>query len=292
MSFLIQQIFWAAVLPAAIAAGLLFFFWRAWGREGVPSDGGTPLALAVGYLFAHWRIIGLPRSFPPVDSSDWLFVTGVLLAIWGGVEHFLSQKPLVRHLGRLVLVAVVSWLVLRPLVGNVWQGVSALLWIASLAAGWWLWWSVQARFADEQPGFLSPLILSMVAGGGGFILLWSNSSSLSQMSGAVAAVAGVLVPLTLWRLKGVAGAGGLAFPAGMLGLIWVEAIAFVPVPIWRIVAMAVASLSPFLALAPPLRRRSVWVVAAWCVVVTAAVLVAVMVPTYRAYVASAGAYGY
>jgi len=132
----------------------------------------------------------------------------------------------------------------------------------------------------------------MVAGGGGFILLWSNSSSLSQMSGAVAAVAGALVPLILWRLKGVTGAGGVAFLAGVLGLIWLEAIAFVPVPVWRIAAMALASLIPLLALAPPLRRRSVWIAVGLCVLVTAAVLVAVMIPTYRAYVASAGAYGY
>jgi hypothetical protein len=292
MSFLMQQILWGAVLPAAIAAMLLVFLWRAWQRQGVPSHVGTPFALALGYLFAHWRVLGLPRTFPPVDSSDWLFVGAVVFAVWGFMEHRIGYAGLWRHLGRLILVAAVSWLVLRPLVGNVWQGASALLWIASLAAGWWVWWSVQAHLADKQPGFLSPLILSMVAGGGGFVLLWSNSSSLSQMSGAVAAVAGVLVPLTLWRLNGVAGAGGVALLAGMLGLIWVEAIAFVPVPIWRIGAMALASLSPFLALAPPLKRRSVWIVAALCVVVTAAVLVAVMVPTYRAYVASAGAYGY
>jgi hypothetical protein len=292
MSFLAQQIFWGAVLPAVITAALLVLLWRAWRREGVPSHGGTPIALALGYLFAHWRVIGVPMGFPPVDSNDWLFVTAALLAIWGIIEHFLASKPAQRDVGRLMLAATMSYFALRPLMGNVWQGASGALWIASLAAGWWFWWSLQARLADEQPGFLLPLILSMVAGGGGFILLWSNSSSLSQMSGAVAAVAGVLVPLSLWRRNGVVGAGGVAFLAGMLGFIWIEAIGFVPVPVWRVAAMALASLSPLLMLTPPLRHRSVWIAAALCVVVTAAVLIAVMVPTYRAYMASAGAYGY
>jgi len=292
MTFFAQQLWWGAVLPAVIAFIVLVVSWRAWRREGVSTHWGTPLALALGYLFAHWRIVGVPLSFPPVDLNDWLFVTAMVATIWGIVEHLIAGQTLLRGAGRAVLAAVISWLILRPLMGNVWQGVSAYIWWISLAVGWWLWWSLQVRLAATVPGVLVPLVLSMVAGGGGFVLLWSNSSSLSQLSGAVAAVVGATIPLLLWRVGGSIGSGGVAFVAGVLGLIWLNAIAFVPVPIWRIAALVIASLTPLLALLPGFQRKPAWVAVAWCVVMTAIVLVVVMVPTYRAYIASAGAYGY
>lgn len=292
MTFFAQQLLWGAVLPAAITLAVLVMSWRAWRREGVSAHWGTPLALAAGYLFAHWRIVGLPLRFPPVDSNEWLFVVAVIVAVWGVVEHFAANRPLLRDAGRAVLVSVISWLVVCPLMGSVWQGTSAYIWWLALALGWWLWWSLQARLAANVPGLPVPLVLSMVAGGGGFVLLWSNSSSLSQLSGAVAATAGSLVLLVLWRTGGSIGSGGVAFVAGTLGLIWVNAIAFVPVPVWRIAALATASLTPLFALLPVLKPKPVWVVVTACVAVTAIVLAVVMVPTYRAYIASAGTYGY
>lgn len=292
MTFFAQQLVWGALLPAVITLVILAVSWRAWRREGVSAHWGTPLALAAGYLFAHWRIVGLPLSFPPVDSNEWLFVVAIVVAVWSVIEHFAANHSPPRDTGRAVLVSVISWLVLRPLMGNVWQGALAYIWWLALTLGWWLWWSLQARLAANVPGLPVPLVLSMAAGGGGFVLLWSNSSSLSQLSGAVAAVTSATVPLVLWRTAGSIGSGGIAFVSGMLGLIWVNAIAFVPVPVWRIATLAIASLTPYLALLPALKQKPVWMVVAACVVVTAIVLTVVMVPTYRAYVTSAGAYGY
>lgn len=273
---------------------VLVVSWRAWRREGVPTHWATPLALAVGYLFAQWRIVGLPLTFPPVDSNEWLFVVAMVAAVWGVVEHFAMKRVLLLSVIRALLIVVLSWFVLRPLMGNVWQGASAYVWWLSLAAGWWLWWNLQARLAANMPGIPVPLVLSMVAGGGGLVLLWSNSSSLSQLSGAIAAVTGVLVPLVFWRREGNMGTGGIAFVAGVLGLIWVNAIAFVPVPIWRIAVLAGASLTPLFApaLLPGLRRKPVWATVAVCALLTAVLLAGVMLPTYRAYVASATTYGY
>lgn len=292
MQFLAQQLFWGAVLPATITFLLLAISWQAWRREGALVHWATPLALAAGYLFAHWRILGLPLRWPPVDSNEWLFVVAVAAGLWGVAEQALSRQPLWRDAGRALLVLVISWLVLRPLMGNVWQGNAASVWWLSLAAGWWLWWSLQQRLAERAPGLPVPLVLSMVAGGGGFVLLWSNSSSLSQLSGAVAAVTGALVPLVWWRRGGSLGAGGVAWTAGVLGLLWVNAVAFVPVPLWRIIALMLASITPALALLPVWRQRPVWGALFACAAVTALILAVVMLPTYRAYVASAAAYGY
>ncbi|MCS6830133.1 MAG: hypothetical protein RMM08_02335 [Armatimonadota bacterium] len=292
MDFLAQQLLWGAVLPASITLTVLVASWRAWRRDGVSTHWGTPLALSLGYLFAHWRIVGLPLRFPPVDSNEWLFAVAIALGFWGVIEHFACRQSLLGEAGRAVLAVTISWLVLRPLMGTLWQGMSAYIWWLLLALGWWLWWSLQARIASSIPGLPAPLVLSMVAGGGGFVLLWSNSSSLSQLSGAVAAVAGATVPLVLWRREGNIGAGGVAFIAGLLGFIWVNAIAFVPVPVWRIAMLAVASLTPCVALLPALKQKPGWNIVVMCAIATAILLSAVMVPTYRAYVASAGAYGY
>lgn len=291
MGFLAQQILWGALLPAVIAlAGLIGINWRLWREGGVFLHWGTPVALIAGYLFAHWRIVGLPLTFPPTDPNEWLFVTAVIAAIWGVIEHFAAKRPLLSDVGRLVLVGAITWLVLRPLMGNLWQGSTGYLWWGGLALGWWLWWSVQVRLADRLPGLLVPLVLSMVAGGGGFVLLWSNSSSLSQLSGAVAAVTGVLVPVLLWRRGIAGGAGSVASVAGVLGLIWLNAITFVPVPVGRIIVLALASLTPVLALVPALKRKPYWVSVVVCVLITAGILTAIMVPTYRAYIASGQMY--
>lgn len=294
MTFLAQQLLWGAVLPAMITLLVLAVSWRAWRRDGVSSHWATPLALAAGYLFAHWRIVGLPLTFPPVDSNEWLFVVALVVALWGVIEHFAMKRVLLLSAARALLIAVITWFVLRPLMGSVWQGTSAYIWWLSLALGWWLWWSVQTRLAANVPGVPVTLVLSMVAGGGGLVLLWSNSSSLSQLSGAIAAVTGVLVPLVFWRREGNMGAGGIAFVAGVLGLIWVNAIAFVPVPIWRIAVLAGASLTPLFApaLLPGLRRKPVWATVAVCALLTALLLAVVMWLTYRVYVASATTYGY
>ncbi|MEJ5251619.1 MAG: hypothetical protein HPY54_11705 [Chthonomonadetes bacterium] len=293
MNFLAQQILWGAVLPALIALAVLVVFnWRLGRGAGVSLHWGTPVALTAGYLFAHWRIVGLPLSFPPLDSNEWLFVMGVVVTLWAIVEHFTARWERARAAARLVLAGAVAWLVLKPLIGSVWQGSAWYFWWGGLTLGWWLWWSLQAGLADRLPGPVVPLVLSMVAGGGGLILLWSNSSSLSQLGGAVAAVVGALVPLMLWRRDVLVGASAIAPAVGLLGLVWINAIAFVPVPAWRIAVLAIASLTPLLALLPAFKRRSLWLSVAVSAVVTAIVLGALMLPTYRAYVASAQTYGY
>lgn len=293
MNFLAQQILWGAVLPGLIALALLIAFnWRLGRGAGVSLHWGTPVALSAGYLFAHWRIVGLPLSFPPVDSNEWLFVTGFVVMVWAIVEHFTARWGSVRMAGRLVLSGAIAWLVLQPLMGSVWQGSAWYLWWGGLTLGWWLWWSLQAGLADRLPGPLVPLVFSMVAGGGGFVLLWSNSSSLSQLGGSVAAVVGALVPPLLWRRDVLVGTPAIAPAAGVLGLVWINAIAFVPVPVWRIAVLAIASLTPLLALLPALKKKSPWLSLVVCAVITAILLTAVMLPTYRAYVASAQTYGY
>lgn len=293
MGFLAQQILWGALLPALIALVVLVAFnRRLWRGTGVSLHWGTPIALTAGYLFAHWRIVGFPLAFPPADSTEWLFVTGGIAAIWGIIEYRAAKRMLLSDLGRLGLVGAVSWLVLKPLIGNLWQGSTGYFWWVGLTLGWWLWWSLQARLADRLPGLLVPLMLSMVAGGGGFVLLWSNSSSLSQLSGAVAAVAGIMVPVQIWRRDVRMEAGGIAPIAGTLGLIWLNAVAFVPVPVVRILMLLVASLTPLLALLPSLKQKSPWFSAILCAVITAGLLASVMLPTYRAYLASAQTDGY
>ncbi|MGQ9738325.1 MAG: hypothetical protein ACUVRT_10530 [Armatimonadota bacterium] len=52
----------------------------------------------------------------------------------------------------------------------------------------------------------------------------------------------------------------------------------------------VESLTPVLALTPALRRKPYWVSVFVCALITAGVLTAIMVPTYRAYVASGRMY--
>lgn len=293
MAFLAQQILWGALLPALLTLVVLMAVnWRTWRVGGVSLHWGTPVALAAGYLFAHWRIVGLPLAFPPNDSTEWLFVVAVAAALWGIVEQFAGGRFLLRGAGRLVFTSAIAWLVLHPLMANLWQESVGYLWWGGLTLGWWLWWSFQARLGERVPGLLVPLVLSAVAGGGGFVLLWSNSSSLSQLSGAVSAVAGTLVPVLLWRRDMAVGAGSVAFVAGVLGLIWLNAIAFVPVPVGRIVGLVIASWTPVLALLPALKRRGWWVPVAVCFLVTALILIGIMLPTYRAYVASAQTYGY
>lgn len=293
MEFIAQQLFWGAVLPAVITVVLLALGWSAWQREGGALQWFTPLALAVGYLFAHWRIVGLPLVFPPVDSNEWLFVAGATMGAWGVIEQLASSRSrLVQVAGRAVVIGVVSWLILRPSGGNVWQGASAYVWWLVLALLWWLWWSLQARWAEQTPALILPLVLSIVAGAGGFVLLWSNSSSLSQLSGAIAAVAGAAVPLILWKRRASLGDGGVAFLAGMLGLLWINAIAFAGMPWWRAAIMALASLSPLLALLPALKHKPIWVTAATCALITAVLLGSLMLPTYRAYLAAGASYGY
>ncbi len=293
MNFLAQQILWGAVLPGLVALALLIAFnWRLGRGAGVSLHWGTPVALSAGYLFAHWRIVGLPLSFPPVDSNEWLFVTGFVVMVWAIVEHFTARWGSVRMAGRLVLSGAIAWLVLKPLMGSVWQGSAWYLWWGGLTLCWWLWWSLQAGLTERIPGPLVPLVLSMVAGGGGLVLLWSNSSSLSQLGGAVAAVVGALVPPLLWRRDVLVGTPAIAPAAGVLGLVWINGIAFVPVPVWRIAFLAIASLTPLLALLPAFKKKSPWLSLVVCAVITAILLTAVMLPTYRAYVASAQTYGY
>lgn len=292
MSFLAQQLLWGAVLPATITFGMLVVGWRAWKREGVPMHWSTPLALVFGYLFAHWRIVGVPTTFPPSDSTQWLFATAVISMVWALVENFSRLSTAARMVGRAVLVATILWLALKPLMDTVWKGSTGTWWWTGLALSWWIWWNLQAYLTDKVSGLTTALVLSMVAGIGGFVLLWSNTSSLSQLSGAVAAITGAVVPLALWRRNARLDRGGMAVVAGVLGLLWVNAIAFVPVPAGRIVVMALASLSPLIALVPALRNKHPWTVTAICAAITVGILIALTVPIYLAYTADQTSLGY
>src|SRR5437764_719362 len=115
-----MSVLWALLpglaLPACLSALILAVSGRL-GRPGPEAPGagwGLPLAIGLGYAAGQVAVLGRP-AWPPPESTHWLLVIALAAMVEGLLERVVWPGWFAWILLRVPLLALVVWLILRPL---------------------------------------------------------------------------------------------------------------------------------------------------------------------------------
>jgi len=132
-------------------------------------------------------------------------------------------------------------LLTRSLVQYQWSAAARIGWLAGLAVGGLLFWTVLDLLAKRSTGAAWPLALGVVAVGSSVVLLYAGSLKLAQLAGALAACLGVATLIGWWRPLLSLARGAVPVVAVLLSGLWLAGYFY---------AEALASSVGLLALAP------------------------------------------
>jgi hypothetical protein len=257
------------ILPAA-ACGAAFWVVRRVGGES-KAGAAAAIALGAGYLTGHARALG-PPSFPPTDTTQWLFYVVVLSIAIGA---FLGFVPRWRLALAAIPIPVLLGTTLRPMWTYHWGVGEAVVWGAGLMAALLLVWLTQDRLASVSDGPQQALVFLWTALAASAVLALSATALLAMLAAAGAACLGVLalfslfsrVPAAGWQLVAVVVVGGLL----LNGLFYAQLSG------WNALFLALAPSAAWLS-------RARWVLPRRPVVRIAAALLAVVLVTAPALV--------
>lgn len=165
----------SALLPFGAALAVLLAM-----RKVAGSDGASALAVAAGALATYFAI----HSWSPMPQQalDWLpWIT--LLAVAGAMAVRRAGHAAARGAVRLVIGGGAAALTLAPVMAS-FEPARLLVLLAVTAVALSAVWTMFA--ADTGGARVSPLILTIVAGGAGLALMIDASQSLGQLNGALA----------------------------------------------------------------------------------------------------------
>jgi hypothetical protein len=193
---------WAITVPALIAGVILLLGVAPWrsaddasteeSGQAAPGRWAAGVAIAMGYVVGQWGLVG----WQPLggDITQWLIYLALAAGAVGALEALVPLPRLARWPIRFGLGFASAYLLLRPLVAN---GSVESIWIAVLAAGIVLVWTVIDLLAAEERGPALALFLALLVGGVAATVLFSGNATTAMLSGALIATLGAVLVLTL-----------------------------------------------------------------------------------------------
>ncbi len=202
------EIFWGGVLPAVVAAAVLFVVWRLTGKAA----SAWRTALVAGYLAGHWALstsnIGivatLVKSYQPTEAHDWIPLLIALAMVPDAIACLGKRGPALAWLLRAALCLFAPWRFFQgsaylPLVALPDFGFETLEWSTTEAATQigaigamllFAWFAL--RVAKEPDGLRTRSALAVVVALGAAITVALSGSLLyGQLLGVLtAALAG------------------------------------------------------------------------------------------------------
>ncbi len=157
---------------------------------------------AMGYAVGHVGLLGVPAGIP-AEPTQWLLplaLGAVLPAIW---ERLLGKKFAVVILLRLAVSALVSWLLLRPLLAYTFTRGKGIAWVLGSAAVLTLVWSSLAFVESRLPASAFAGFLAFLAMASSGVIMLSRSASVAMLAGVLTSVLGVLAVLSFPGGRGV-----------------------------------------------------------------------------------------
>lgn len=275
LSFHFPLILQSALIPFVVALVLL-----AVSRAGRFTSVGAALAISAGFIGAYFAILHAQWSFFPKAALDWLpwiAAAGVAAAVAAERIETGGLRLGARFAASLALGALVVW----PALAGIGMQ-KALLTAAVTAAVACAVWSMLANAVASRP--TPPLLLALVAGGGGIALMLDASLAIGQLSGALASalMACVLVNVPRMRVAFTPAAVGVAVL--VLGALLADAYVYAAFPLGYIALLIGGLLAdPLVAVVNRLRGQSggvgSWVAATVLTAVPVAVVVALAAKT-------------
>jgi len=253
------------VLPPLVCAAILTLAWRPWrrGERAIDARWANAIAIGVAYAIGYARLVG-DLAVPPANPDTWiLYLMPVVMAV-GIVFCLIGRAPILRLGCVIVICAVLSFLLVRPLIGQPMSRQAAILWTAGGAILMSLWWLIFNTLATRGPRMLAPMAGLVVAAGAAAVL---GDGGLALRGGFPLTVLALVLAATCAvafftpRFK-LAGGGTLAVTFVIVGTILYAYHYIYPEPGPRMVsALDILLTAPLLALVillPGLRNRGDW----------------------------------
>ncbi|HYD59572.1 MAG TPA: hypothetical protein VEC35_04420 [Noviherbaspirillum sp.] len=266
-SFIIPLILQSALIPFAVALGLLFALRRLPLLALVPA-----IALAGGFIAAYFAAFHTQWSAVPHTATDWLPYIA-LFGVIGALASENAPQAATRLLSRLVISLVAVTLVVWPALASL--GTTKAVALAGAAAVLiTMAWTLLAASGESRPT-PAPL-LAIVAGGAGMVLMMDSSAALGQSSGALAAALAACTLFNLPRARAAFSATATGTAVLLLGVLLTNAYLYASFsPVYLALLIGALLADPVVAGVDHLRRREGGA-GSW---ITAAVLTAVPVLT-------------
>jgi hypothetical protein len=253
------------VVPPVVCAAILTLAWRPWrrGERAVDARWANAIALGIAYAIGYARLVG-DLAFPPADPDTWILCLMPIAMAAGILFCMIGRAPILRLACVTVICAVLSFLLIRPLIGQPLSRQGATLWTAGGAILMTLWWLIFNSLAMRAPRLLAPLVGLIVAAGAAAILgdggmALRGGFPLMVLTLGLAATS--VVAAVAQRFK-LAGGGTLAVTLVFVGTILYAYHYVYPEPGPRMVsALDILITAPLLALVillPRLRNWSDW----------------------------------
>lgn len=156
----------------------------------------TWIAPAVGFVAGSFLVRGWP-PFPARDAVGWVFWTVLLVAVIGAVAPKTPRWS--RWIGPAFALSGLLYLMLRPLIGRVWEGSAVFVWLGGIGLVWLAAWVAMAQSHRAAQGWrpLALLLLSTI--GLSILLIVGGTASYAQYA---LAIAGVIAGAGLGSLPG------------------------------------------------------------------------------------------
>lgn len=243
-----------ALLPAVICA-LALAALRAWRPDSDASlHWGAPLAVTAGFVAAQTMIDGAPR-IPPIEASGWFSIFAVTLALFVLVLRSRVPAKLWAVASFVVAMAIVV-VIVHPLIGESWPLPVAIAWIAGMTAvAGSVAWLVDRR-APAGPG--APAVLLVAATGIAAGLTLCGSARYGQLAGAIASAMGPLLLLGFVRRDARVVEGAAWVASLILAMLVIAGVAYVDVPVFVGLLVAIAPLAVLAGELPMLASGSFW----------------------------------
>lgn len=207
---MIGVVVWALVLPAVVAGLAWFISWRLWNGHGAAPQKhwGGPVALAGGYIAAYLVIVSWP-PFPPISASHRMFYLAAFACFIALGESWWARHAYTRWPVRICTTALFAGYLLHPLLEHTWGPVEGFLWLGALTVATAVTWGFLETLAEKRSGMSLPIALWLTCAMAGAAFALSGSAFLGQLAGALAAVFGAAVVVSLW-------AGGFSLKSGSI----------------------------------------------------------------------------
>jgi hypothetical protein len=188
------------IIPALLALAAMCLAWRPWRRFPQPkAHWGGAVAVALAVLAAYRPVFGAWPSFPPSTANHWLFYV-VLLALLVGLLDALIRPPRwIATIGIFIaamaaLAAMLKFALFGEEHGPA-QSIGLLLLFGLIGAAWWITFELTA----DDGGVVAPLLMWITVSTVAVVFMLTDSFVWGKLAMALAAAAGALLVMILWR---------------------------------------------------------------------------------------------
>lgn len=216
------------------------------------------LGFGLAYALVLWAFVGLPATtkLASISASHWQLVIAVLALVLVSAEALsmrATRQPVIRWLGRLLLVAGVLWFQLASARKNQWEpGAIAIAWTAGFGLWLVLAFGAMDRFLSKTTA--APAAIPMAAAPMLAVPAIFDSGATAQWQvslGVGMALAGLALVAMLFRGRTLGPTIGTLFVLWISGVI-VSGHLYSEMPLWHAGVLAAV---PFLLLLPELKKK-------------------------------------